>query len=221
MFQIPDTSHRISDLGSHASADHAFVELLRKCSLSREAQALLQGDAVIELNLGRCDIGDEEAILLADFLRRNKTVRKVRLVDNRFGRLGLANIMDALKKNQRVHHLSLSFNQLTDLDAELILDLLDRNVTLTSIDLRSNRISQRLLKEIAYRSEKRNLDLVVDTVRRAALFLIGIRRSLPLSGAGRLALLPKEIIKLIAVDVWATRKDFEWIAAVVHLKELE
>jgi hypothetical protein len=47
-----------------------------------------------------------------------------------------------------------------------------------------------------------------------ALYLIAARRVTPIADAGILSIFPKEIVKMIAMAVYATRKDPAWIKAV-------
>ena len=56
----------------------------------------------------------------------------------------------------------------------------------------------------------RNKTAVPDAVRRSALFLIGICRSTNFKGMGEFAILPKEVVRLIAMAVWATRRSPKW-----------
>ena len=62
--------------------------------------------------------------------------------------------------------------------------------------------------------KERNTILIPAAVRSAALLLIATRRSI--AGAGVFAILPREIVKMISLEVWATRKDRQWIKVVTN-----
>ena len=77
------------------------------------------------------------------------------------------------------------------------------NVTLTRLQgIESPKIASLLL---------RNKELIPAAVRRAAFLLIGIRRSTDFEGMGDFAVFPKDIVRLIAQTVYATRRDPIWI----------
>lgn len=65
---------------------------------------------------------------------------------------------------------------------------------------------------IEYLTQRRNGVLIPEAVRRTSLCLIAFRRRV--ANTGDLALLPKEIVRMIAMKVWATRQDAKWIEAV-------
>ena len=67
---------------------------------------------------------------------------------------------------------------------------------------------------IEYLTQTRNKVLVPAAARRASLYLITARRAMPVADAGDFAIFPKEIVRMIAMAVWATRKDPAWIEAV-------
>ena len=48
-------------------------------------------------------------------------------------------------------------------------------------------------------------------VGSAACFLIGIRGSSNVEGMGAFGRLPKDVVLIIAKQVWATRGDLEWL----------
>ena len=74
----------------------------------------------------------------------------------------------------------------------------------------------RVNAQIRYLTETRNKLLIPAAVRRASLYLIAIRRTPNYHGMGGFADFPKEIIKIIAMEVWASRKDPIWIKALTE-----
>jgi hypothetical protein len=73
----------------------------------------------------------------------------------------------------------------------------------------NNNNAPKLRATIMYLATTRNNILIPGVVRRASLFLIAARRNI--ADAGILAIFPKEIVKMIAMEVWATRKEPIWI----------
>ena len=61
-----------------------------------------------------------------------------------------------------------------------------------------------------------NQILIPAAVRRASLYLVAARRSV--ANAGAIGIFPKEIVKMIAIKVWETRKDPIWIEALLELE---
>ena len=72
-------------------------------------------------------------------------------------------------------------------------------------------VAPELHATIRYLAETRNKTLIPAAARQASLFLVAARRKI--ADAGSLAIFPKEIVKMIAMEVWATRKDPIWIDA--------
>jgi hypothetical protein len=68
-------------------------------------------------------------------------------------------------------------------------------------------------------SQTRNEILIPAAVRRASLLLVGTRRSLPLSDAGMFSMMPKEIVRMVAMKVWASRRDPIWIQSLSHSQQ--
>ena len=167
------------------------------------------------LNLSTCGINDSGACLIAESLSRNKQskLRELNLCFNKIkvsGKLAFANM---LRSNQILETLRLQQGLFEgDEVAEVLnvfLDVLSHsNVSLKSLSLsRDNEFAASVLH--------RNSILIPEAVRRASLYLIGIRQStLASDGMGDLAVFPKDIVKLLAQHVWATRKDPKWIDAV-------
>jgi hypothetical protein len=79
------------------------------------------------------------------------------------------------------------------------------------LDVIGNIIAPKARATIEYLAGTRNAILIPAAVRRASLSLIAARRNI--AGAGILAIFPKEIVKMIAMEVYATRKDPIWIDA--------
>ena len=186
-----------------------MATLLRECNMEKEVELVLRGQ-LSELNLElREGGGDEGAKIVAAFLKHDKTCKKVNLngwnIEWRGGRA----IADALKHNSTVRDLSISFNPIGEVGVEAFIASLDHNVCISNLWLPSSSTTAESAATIEYLIEIRNRILIPDVVRRASLCLIAFRRTI--AGAGNLAVCPKEIVKMVAMQVWATRKDPQWL----------
>ena len=83
------------------------------------------------------------------------------------------------------------------------------NVCIIAADNEGNNIAPHTEAIIEYLTKTRNVILIPAAVRRASLCLIAARHSI--ADAGPLGIFPKEIVKMIAMEVWATRMDPIWI----------
>ena len=140
--------------------------------------------------------------------------KKVWLHDCSIGLRGVKVIAGALKLNQSVWWLIYS-EHFGDECAEAVLLALDYNVCVRRLHV-GRSTSDEPAAKIKHRTGKRNGFRIPAAVRRACLYLIAARRT-P-AQAGALAVLPKEIVKMIAMQVWATRKDPIWIEALSKSK---
>ena len=168
------------------------------------ADGLRSNESLRTLNLRYCGISDDGAIALASLLEHGSHLETLFLNVNGIGEAGLKALANALKHNQHLRHLIV----LTDPELEVenaFFEALQTNVSLIMLDgIESSEIEALLL---------RNQEHIPAAVRRAALLLIGIRRSTDIEGMGNFAVFPKDIVRLIAQTVWATRRDPVWIQA--------
>ena len=178
--------------------------------------ALMRGE-LTELRLYACRIGDNGAEIVAEFLKHNETVKTALLWHCNIGPLGVKAIADFLKRNQTFEEMQLEYNQIGDEGAEAIIDALSRNVSLKWLNLYRNSIAPELESAIKYLTETRNAILIPAAARRASLCIIAARRNI--TNAGILAIFPKEIVKMIAIEVWATRKEPIWIKALTESEQ--
>jgi hypothetical protein len=190
-----------------------LVMLLTKYGKDKDAEALMRGELKL-LNFAWCEIGDDGAVKVAAFIIVDDTLEEVYLSGNNIGPRGAMAIADALKENKKVWYLRLNGNQIGDQGADAIIDALSRNVGLTRLLIFGNNIAPESEATIEYLTRSRNKTRIPAAVRRTSLYLIAARRATPFTDAGILSIFPKEIIKMIAMAVWATRKDPKWIEAV-------
>ena len=189
-------------------AQDALVALLREYGADMQAEMVLRGD-LTELDLGGFRIRDDGAEIVADFLKDNETVRYVWLYSCTIGPSGAKSIAEALRSNETVELLDLESNPFGDEGAETLIEALNFNVWMEWLNVFDESITPKLLVTIKYLTETRNRILIPAAVRRASLFLIAARRNI--TNAGNLAIFPKEIVRMIAMELYATRKEPIWL----------
>ena len=176
------------------------------------AAFVLRNELVL-LDLSGCDIDDNGAEVVAELLKHTKTVMEVDLWDCFIGTRGMIALAEALKHNRTVKTLTLENNYAIGNDGgeALIKTLNDFNVSITNAHMFQCEIGPENEVRIKFLTEHRNGISIPAAVRRASLYLIFSRRII--ADAGDFAIFPKEIVKMIAMEVWATRKDPIWIGA--------
>ena len=172
------------------------------------------------LDLDRCNLKDEGATIAADFLRTNTTARTAFFRGNQIGPLGSMEIAEAMKHNRTLWGLFLKNNQIGKEGADALIEALRHNVVLRLVNVEKNLISKSSENIIRYLTQSRNQILIPSAVRSAALGLIAIRRWSDFDEMGDLAIFPKEIVKMISMQVWATRKDPIWIQALSKSEQM-
>ena len=167
------------------------------------------GGELVTMNLSFCPIGDNGAEIVADYLKHDETVMKVYLHRCNIGPRGAKAIAESLKHNRTVELLILYSNPIGDEGADSLIDALTYNVCIEVLNVIANRIASELRATINYLTKTRNKFMIPTAARRASLFLIAARRNI--TDSGNLAIFPKEIVKMIAMELYATRKDPIWI----------
>ena len=192
------------------SSDEPIIALLDKCGKTEQVNVIRRGQ-LTELYLDGCRLGHVGTDIVAEFLRENETVKFVLLWNCNIGSGGAIAIADALKHNRTVEVLDIKDNRCASAAPELIDMLLNYNVCIKVMSVSRNQLSVKSEAKIKYLTETRNKILIPDAVRRATLFIVSARRIV--ADAGLLCVIPKEIVKMIAIEIWATRKDPIWIQA--------
>ena len=188
-------------------ARDALAALLRVHGKDYQAESLMRGE-LTTINFNACSIGVDGAEIVADFLKHDETVKMVYLGYCKIGPRGAKAIAESLKHNQTVEEMSLFRNEIGDEGAEALIEALNCNVCMKWFHFR---IAQKFQETIMYLTQTRNTILIPAAVRHASLSLIAARRNI--ADAGNLAVFQKEIVKMIAMEVWATRKEPIWINA--------
>ena len=188
--------------------------LLKEHGKFEQEEAVIRGE-LAELNLSLCTIGKREAGIIEHFLKTNETVVKASFNGCRMGWEEIRIISGALKVNTSVKILDMEENLIDKWGGRYLIEALTRNVCIVARNVRNESIIMpgRVVATIDYLTKTRNQTLIPCAVRRAALFLIHIRRGSDQSEMGPFALLPIEIVRIIAVKMWASRKDVQWIRA--------
>ena len=187
------------NLGSNRFGDEGVFALV---------DGLRSNESLRKLNLSYCRISNEGAVALASLLSHDSHLVELDVSNNHIGEAGWIALANVLKQNQNLQHLSISgsfgFGKANFESA--FIPVFQSNVTLLRLDgiESSSKIEALLL---------RNKEQIPTAVRRAALLLIGVRQSTDFEGMGDFAVFPKDIVRLIAQTVYATRRDPLWIQA--------
>lgn len=186
------------------------------------ADMILQGN-VTEVHAANYYITTEGVQSIADALKKNTSVTYLNLASNLMGGNGLLVLSEMLKTNTTLNTLNLSGNRMSLLDGtvECLLDALSVNTSLTTLHLHdtyihSSIISTALMTNITLinvtgvqsnllKSLLKRNRIIRSKVRSIVLFIIKIR------GEGAFQRFPKEMMRMIAQKVWATRGDCIWL----------
>ena len=170
------------------------------------------------LCLHDCTLGDREAVVFADVLRHNTGLKELDLIENEIGVSGLVELARALRVNRSLQKLWFGPHSGKELEKnaeDAFVDMLGMNICITGLRLDPDLQGEEVVGNLSFKPLlRRNRDLLPAAVRRAALLLIGVcRPSTNYEGMGVFAIVPKDVVKLIAKEVWATRSDPIWIQA--------
>ena len=171
----------------------------------------LGSDRLPNLYLSHCSIGDGGAEIVADFLKDDITLVNVNMGWTCLGADGAKAIAEAMEHNDTVEILNLPGNFIGDEGGEALVGALNHNTSITVLNLDFTDAAPESKAAIFYRTQTRNALLIPAAVRQASLYLIAARNDV--ADAGIFVLFPKEIVRMIAMEVWATRKDPVWINA--------
>ena len=169
------------------------------------------------LDLSYCAMSDREAVAFADALKHNTGLKVLELTENEIWVVGLVALAKALRFNRSLQKLRFNFDHqklVKDIEVAFF-DMLCLNVCLTSLCFNpklygDEGVGNPSLEPLL----RRNRELIPDAVRRAALLLVGVcRSSTNYEGMGDFAIVPRDVVKLIAKEVWATRTDPIWMWA--------
>jgi hypothetical protein len=170
------------------------------------------------LGFNFCPIGDNGAEIIAAFMKLDEIVRSVYVRSCNIGPPGIRAIAESLKHNQTLEKLYLYDdqigNEIGNEGADALIEALNYNVCIKGLFVSPRGIDPELQATIEYLTETRNKILIPAAVRQASLSLIAARRNI--TNAGILAIFPKEIVRMIAMEVWATRKEPTWINALTE-----
>eukprot|EP00747_Dinoflagellata_sp_TGD_P041575 gnl/TRDRNA2_/TRDRNA2_141555_c0_seq1.p1 gnl/TRDRNA2_/TRDRNA2_141555_c0~~gnl/TRDRNA2_/TRDRNA2_141555_c0_seq1.p1 ORF type:complete len:197 (-),score=42.13 gnl/TRDRNA2_/TRDRNA2_141555_c0_seq1:94-606(-) len=106
-------------------------------------EAVVQIDqGLAEVDLGCKRIGDDDAIKVAEAVKRGGKVTILDLACNRIGDKGAARVAEVLPKNKVMTTLYLDGNLIGDEGACRIADALEKNNTLTVLNISGNRMTE-------------------------------------------------------------------------------
>ena len=165
-------------------------------------------------------IGQQDMEIICEFLRKPVTcITHVGLRNGGIMPEGFKALAKALKTNRCLTVLRLDDNVINNDCVEALIDaIVNHNVSLKEIHIFATanilgEINPSSKARIRYLTETRNAFLIPAAARRASLHLIAVRRNANFEDMGYLALIDKNIVKMIAAMVWATRDDPKWIEA--------
>ena len=181
------------------------------------------------LNLSSCGFGDDAAVAFAEMLKWNTGLEILTLCDNEISSAGNLALARAVGGNRSLKRLRFgSFLKATDSSVDdAFVEMLAQNVCLTGLGLdyfREGEIPSEFLtvNGLRYKPFLHRNERITDAVRHAALLLIGICRSATnFDGMGAFAVCPKDVVRLIAMQLWATRTDPIWIQALPEIEMQE
>ena len=133
-FCAPDNIKIEDNVWSYEDRDHVLIMFLSECL--KEDDTLQQLDLS---NLSRCGsykINIQEAIMIGEAIKVNKTLQILDIRENNILVDGLAAISDGLKCNNSLKELNTSGNKITNEGAKLIAEAIKVNTTLHTLDLR-------------------------------------------------------------------------------------
>ena len=191
-----------------------LLDLIRKhCFPSSDEVGQLLGGTLEQLTLRWLNFDKNPGLLqtIADFLQIDKTLFLLTFFGCRFSQQSYHILVDALWKNNTLRALNLSQSDFTNDDAEMFLHYLQGNVSIHFFSADDERVCEIKLQQILRNCSSRNRHLIPAVVRRASLYLIAARKNV--ATAGFLGWFPKEIVRMIAIKVWASRIDPLWLQA--------
>mmetsp|Transcript_9336 Transcript_9336/g.17893 ORF Transcript_9336/g.17893 Transcript_9336/m.17893 type:complete len:631 (+) Transcript_9336:70-1962(+) len=118
--------------GGSVRLDMGYFELEHTSGLVRvlEAKANDDCDHLTELYLHNNGIDDEQASVIADVLRKNRTLKKLWMFHNNIGDAGAINLAKMIRENQSLRTMHLRGNAIGDSGAVEIAAALEENKTL-------------------------------------------------------------------------------------------
>ena len=190
------------DLSMNPLGDEGVIALI---------DGLESNTSLLSLELSMCSIADDQVVALASLLENGSHLEMLNLEHNNIQVTGMKALANSLKCNQHLKSLYLRGNPGPDRSgvAESFINAFANNVTLLELDFFSHELKSPQIKALLLR----NKEQIPAVVRSAALLLIVIRQSADVEEMGDFAVFPKDIIRLIAQTVWATRRDPIWIQA--------
>lgn len=108
---------------------------------------LPENKSLLNLNISRKGLGDNQASQLGEMLKANKKLRRLELEGNLFGSKSCKPFAEALKYNKTLRYLDLENNRLTDFGKDIsgieeLFEALKYNTSLISLNLSGNCITE-------------------------------------------------------------------------------
>ena len=137
--------------------------------------ALIHGNFVSSLQIVRCEISESTAIAISDFLKKDKTLKKLKLSLNIISVEAIEEIIKSIQTNSTLEILDISSNNVSDHNAfddgtVAITECLQHNETLKELDISKNNITIKIIMD----SMQVNTTLVKLFIHRNRIFEDGI-----------------------------------------------
>ena len=137
--------------------------------------ALIHGNFVSSLQIVRCEISESTAIAISDFLKTDKTLKKLKLSLNIISVEAIEEIIKSIQTNSTLEILDISSNNVSDHNAfddgtVAITECLQHNETLKELDISNNNITIKIIMD----STQVNTTLVKLFIHRNRIFEDGI-----------------------------------------------
>ena len=172
-------------------------------------EALKINTTLREVDLGYNEVGDDGAKHISDALKMNIRLTSLNLRQNNICCDGATYLAESLKANTILKNLVLLNNRIDNVGAKQLAKALEMNVVLTSFAIQNNP-GYKCISYCAFIFD-RNVD-ICKIIRSCIYYIIGIRKKGYLDDMGFFGKLPKEIVFVIAKEVWASRGSCGWLA---------
>ena len=122
------------------------------------ADKLHGNEVLLALSISANNLTDESAVAISEAMRQNNNLLELNLQENAIGDQGAIAIAEVIRYNVVFHQLNLAYNNITDEGAQLLLEVLkSEDSALETLNLRSNRLTASVLREIEQEMRRQRL----------------------------------------------------------------
>lgn len=128
-----------------------------KTNIKTLTAVIIQNHLLHSLSIANNEFGDEDAIVLANSIRKHNYLYSLSLVCNEIGNEGAIALADAVKQNKNLRSLNLMGNKVGDEGAIALADTIKQNKNLYSLDLSYNIIGDEGIKALCNAGKRNTL----------------------------------------------------------------